>query len=100
MELSDSIPSVISDDTNAIDALIAAEEQLEQFTRSKNANDVPRAKLHWATYVRVLTALEEYSGNVDTTKLRPPSKKILYVPNAPISTTYAQVKNRFAGKLP
>lgn len=91
----DRIPDVISDDTNVVDALIAADMELDAFTNSANGSD--DAKLHWAAYIHILVALEEYCVRIRPGSVRLPQSRILYVRAPAMSATHAQIKARFRG---
>lgn len=98
---SDTIPEVIGDDTNVVDALIASERELAQYEDRNAGNEPDRALLHYATYIHILTALEEYFATILSTDVQPPANKIRYVHKVPAkSTSYANIKQRFEGRYP
>lgn len=99
MERSAEVPSSIGNASNVIDALVAIEDEETEILRHEANGDLASAKFHRAIHVNLLAALDEYSRHIDVTQ-QPASERIMWVANAPISTTYRQIRDKFQGAMP
>lgn len=100
IENNEEIPDVVSDATDVVHALIAAERELAVFERLHKEGNGDEARRHWVVYVHILTALVEYSNRIRPTTTNLPQRKIRYVKAAANSVSYQQINERFKGNAP
>lgn len=97
IENNEEIPDVVSDATDVVHALIAAERELAAFERLHGENRRNEARRHWVIYIHILTALVEYCNRIRPSTTHLPQRKILYVKAKANSVSYHDIKARFQG---